>query len=77
MTDLPETTDLPEATDAASTNELPEATHLPEPGRTWRRYVAIGDSFTEGMSDPDPTRDNAYIGWADRTIRGPAQQRDP
>ncbi|GAA1235278.1 lysophospholipase L1-like esterase [Oryzihumus leptocrescens] len=33
---------------------------------TWSRYVAIGDSFTEGMSDPDPERDNAYIGWADR-----------
>lgn len=34
--------------------------------RVWSSYVAIGDSFTEGMSDPDPERDNAYIGWADR-----------
>lgn len=34
--------------------------------RTWTRYVAIGDSFTEGMSDADPTRENAYLGWADR-----------
>ena len=32
----------------------------------WSRFVAIGDSFTEGMSDPDPGRDNAYVGWADR-----------
>ncbi|QIM21840.1 SGNH/GDSL hydrolase family protein [Phycicoccus sp. HDW14] len=32
----------------------------------WTRYVAIGDSFTEGMSDPDPERDDAYVGWADR-----------
>lgn len=32
----------------------------------WTRYVAIGDSFTEGMSDPDPTRPGAYVGWADR-----------
>lgn len=32
----------------------------------WTRYVAIGDSFTEGMSDPDPTREDAYVGWADR-----------
>jgi lysophospholipase L1-like esterase len=32
----------------------------------WRRYVAIGDSFTEGMSDPDPRRPGAYRGWADR-----------
>lgn len=34
--------------------------------RIWQRYVAIGDSFTEGMCDPDPLRDNAFIGWADR-----------
>ncbi len=34
--------------------------------RTWTRYVAIGDSFTEGMSDPDPDRPGQYIGWADR-----------
>ena len=32
----------------------------------WTRYVAIGDSFTEGMSDPDPQRPGAYVGWADR-----------
>jgi lysophospholipase L1-like esterase len=30
------------------------------------RYVAIGDSFTEGMADPDPRRTNRYVGWADR-----------
>lgn len=47
-------------------HELPEATHLPEPGKTWSRYVAIGDSFTEGMSDKDPGREGQYIGWADR-----------
>lgn len=34
--------------------------------RVWNRYVAIGDSFTEGMSDPDPAQPGAYIGWADR-----------
>lgn len=33
---------------------------------SWRRYVAIGDSFTEGMSDPDPQQPQAYRGWADR-----------
>ncbi|WP_321166184.1 SGNH/GDSL hydrolase family protein [Serinicoccus sp. CNJ-927] len=37
----------------------------PEP-RAWGRYVAIGDSFTEGMSDPDPATPGAYVGWADR-----------
>ncbi|MFK5647318.1 SGNH/GDSL hydrolase family protein [Ornithinimicrobium sp. LYQ121] len=34
--------------------------------RAWTRYVAVGDSFTEGMSDPDPTTPGAYVGWADR-----------
>ena len=38
-----------------------------EPGApAFTRYVAIGDSFTEGMADPDPERANAYVGWADR-----------
>ena len=35
------------------------------PTPTWHRYVAIGDSFTEGLVDPDPLQDNAFIGWAD------------
>ena len=30
------------------------------------RYVAIGDSFTEGVGDPDPARPNGLRGWADR-----------
>ncbi|MFZ0159880.1 MAG: SGNH/GDSL hydrolase family protein, partial [Kineosporiaceae bacterium] len=34
--------------------------------RVWRRYVAIGDSFTEGMSDPDEADPGGYRGWADR-----------
>ncbi|TCO53421.1 SGNH/GDSL hydrolase family protein [Actinocrispum wychmicini] len=28
------------------------------------RYVAVGDSFTEGVGDPGP--DGTYVGWADR-----------
>lgn len=31
---------------------------------TWRRYVAIGDSSTEGLDDPDGA--GGYRGWADR-----------
>lgn len=37
--------------------------------RAWTRYVAIGDSFTEGMVDPDPAhpdQQGRYRGWADR-----------
>lgn len=33
---------------------------------TYQRYVALGDSFTEGVGDPDPTRPNGLRGWADR-----------
>lgn len=33
---------------------------------TFHRYVALGDSFTEGVGDPDPARPNALRGWADR-----------
>jgi lysophospholipase L1-like esterase len=32
----------------------------------FKRYVAMGDSFTEGVGDPDPTRPNGLRGWADR-----------
>jgi lysophospholipase L1-like esterase len=30
----------------------------------WRSFVAVGDSFTEGMNDPDPSGDG-FRGWAD------------
>ena len=33
---------------------------------TFQRYVALGDSFTEGVGDPDPDRPNGLRGWADR-----------
>ncbi|MGN6744499.1 MAG: SGNH/GDSL hydrolase family protein [Amnibacterium sp.] len=32
----------------------------------WRRYVALGDSFTEGVGDPDPESPGGLRGWADR-----------
>ncbi|HEU5223800.1 MAG TPA: SGNH/GDSL hydrolase family protein [Candidatus Lumbricidophila sp.] len=32
----------------------------------WSRYVAIGDSFTEGVGDPDPDAPGGLRGWADR-----------
>jgi len=34
--------------------------------RTWQRYIALGDSFTEGLSDPGPGSPDAFQGWADR-----------
>jgi lysophospholipase L1-like esterase len=32
----------------------------------WTRYVAIGDSFTEGIGDPEPAVPGGFRGWADR-----------
>nr|WP_127095352.1 SGNH/GDSL hydrolase family protein [Microbacterium lemovicicum] len=32
----------------------------------WRRYVAVGDSFTEGIGDPIPDAPGEHRGWADR-----------
>ena len=34
--------------------------------RPFTRFVALGDSFTEGLFDPQPDQTNAYVGWADR-----------
>lgn len=31
-----------------------------------KRYVAIGDSFSEGVGDPAPERPNGVRGWTDR-----------
>jgi lysophospholipase L1-like esterase len=43
---------------------------------TFHRYVALGDSFTEGVGDPDPTRPNGLRGWADRVAEVLAEQTD-
>ncbi|HVK45640.1 MAG TPA: SGNH/GDSL hydrolase family protein [Micropruina sp.] len=39
---------------------------------TWRRYVAIGDSLSEGLVDPTP--DGGQRGWADRFAQHLADQ---
>jgi lysophospholipase L1-like esterase len=44
---------------------------LVEPGdpvqtHPWSRYVALGDSFTEGIGDPEPQNPGGFRGWADR-----------
>ncbi|MBO2455125.1 SGNH/GDSL hydrolase family protein [Actinomadura barringtoniae] len=40
----------------------------------WKRYVAIGDSFSEGLGDPYP--DGGWRGWADRTAEALAARSD-
>jgi lysophospholipase L1-like esterase len=44
--------------------------------RVYGRFVAIGDSWTEGVGDPDQTRPNGLRGWADRVAEVLANQRD-
>ena len=43
----------------------PSATPTPDP-HPWGRYVALGDSFTEGFGDPEPRSPGGVRGWADR-----------
>ena len=43
---------------------------------TFHRYVALGDSFTEGVGDPDPARPNGLRGWADRVAEVLATRTD-
>jgi lysophospholipase L1-like esterase len=33
----------------------------------WHRFVALGDSYTEGIGDPEPRSPGGLRGWADRT----------
>jgi lysophospholipase L1-like esterase len=40
----------------------------------YHRYVALGDSFAEGVGDPDPASPNGLRGWADRVAGVLAQQ---
>ncbi|MDQ6752345.1 MAG: SGNH/GDSL hydrolase family protein [Actinomycetota bacterium] len=39
---------------------------VPAGPHPWARYVAMGDSFTEGIGDPEPTSPGGHRGWADR-----------
>jgi len=42
----------------------------------FHRFVALGDSFTEGVGDPDPSLPNGVRGWADRVASVLATQTD-
>lgn len=42
----------------------------------WRRFVAVGDSFTEGIGDPDPDAPGGNRGWADRVAEVLTQDVD-
>ena len=40
----------------------------------WSRFVALGDSFTEGIGDADPRLPGGHRGWADRVAETLAEQ---
>jgi hypothetical protein len=51
--------------------------HMPSrSGPPFHRYVALGDSFTEGVGDHDPLRPNGVRGWADRVAEVLASHTD-
>jgi lysophospholipase L1-like esterase len=50
--------------------------HLTDRAPVFHRYVALGDSFTEGVGDPDPARPNGVRGWADRVAEVLARRAD-
>lgn len=42
----------------------------------WSRYVALGDSFTEGIGDPEPASPGGFRGWADRVAQELSRQTE-
>ncbi|MCY7325504.1 MAG: SGNH/GDSL hydrolase family protein [Microbacteriaceae bacterium] len=42
----------------------------------WSRYVALGDSFTEGIGDPETRSPGGHRGWADRVAEVLATRTD-
>ncbi len=57
--------------DSTRTPYVPNRTPHP-----WRRFVALGDSFTEGIGDPDPAAPGHHRGWADRVAEVLGRQVD-
>jgi lysophospholipase L1-like esterase len=53
--------------------EVVALSRLPAPPAVFSRYVALGDSFTEGVGDPHPTSPNGLRGWADHVAVALAQ----
>lgn len=45
-------------------------------GVTFHRFAALGDSFTEGVGDPDPRLPHGVRGWADRVAEVLAGEAD-
>lgn len=46
------------------------------PPHPWHRFVALGDSFTEGIGDPEPSSPGGHRGWADRVAEELSRGRE-
>ena len=67
---------VPDASPRITNGPLVDPTLNTEP-HPWHRYVALGDSFTEGIGDPNPDSVGGNRGWADRVAEELARgQRD-
>jgi len=58
----------------APTDPSEGTVHLPAPG-PWASYVAVGDSFTEGLWDAEPADPAQCRGWADLLARSLSHRR--
>lgn len=69
--------------DAVGSRSLAVSERAPRaatPPTAWKRYVALGDSLTEGLSDGSRQADGHYRGWADRLselLAHSGERRDP
>jgi lysophospholipase L1-like esterase len=46
------------------------------PLHPWSRYVALGDSFTEGVGDPEASSPGGQRGWSDRVAEVLSQETE-
>ncbi|WP_461170460.1 SGNH/GDSL hydrolase family protein [Arthrobacter sp. Z1-15] len=77
---MPQDSSLPSSTSAAEAaavaDSAAEAAVEEHQVHPWTRYVAMGDSFTEGIGDPNPDSPGGHRGWADRVAEELARDRD-
>jgi len=64
---------LPVSARRAVTSRMERMT---QPLHPFHRYVALGDSFTEGVGDPHPNAPGGLRGWADRVAEVLARGSD-
>lgn len=67
------TTQNPTTTPLAG--DTADARRADDPAPRWTSYVAIGDSFTEGLWDPYPGEEDHQRGWADLLAQHLATRR--